>query len=51
MVWLWRRIDDMLPWEAASIIAIARKDGPEFLAKTQRSQDAKSDSYRGADLG
>jgi len=27
LVWAWRRIDDMLPWEPASIIAIARKDG------------------------
>jgi glycosyltransferase involved in cell wall biosynthesis len=24
-VWLWRRIDDSLPWEPASIIAIARR--------------------------
>jgi glycosyltransferase involved in cell wall biosynthesis len=25
LVWLWRKIDDMLPWGAVSIIAIARK--------------------------
>jgi hypothetical protein len=24
-VWLWRRIDSALPWEPASIIAIARR--------------------------
>jgi hypothetical protein len=25
LVWLWRRIDEMLPWGGVSIIAIARK--------------------------
>jgi glycosyltransferase involved in cell wall biosynthesis/phospholipid N-methyltransferase len=25
-VWLWRKIDDTLPWESTSIIAIARRD-------------------------
>jgi hypothetical protein len=25
LVWLWRKIDEMLPWGAVSIIAIARK--------------------------
>jgi hypothetical protein len=25
LVWLWRRIDSRLPWEPASIIAIARR--------------------------
>jgi glycosyltransferase involved in cell wall biosynthesis len=27
MVWLWRRIDAVLPWKAVSIIGIARKGG------------------------
>jgi hypothetical protein len=25
LVWLWRKIDSSLPWEPASIIAIARR--------------------------
>jgi hypothetical protein len=25
LVWIWRRIDATLPWEPASIIAIARR--------------------------
>jgi hypothetical protein len=25
LVWLWRRIDRMLPWPAVSVIGIARK--------------------------
>lgn len=25
LVWVWRRIDDLLPWQPASIIAIARR--------------------------
>ena len=39
-----------LPWEPASIIAIARKDrnAPEAAVT---AKDAKSDSYRSADLG
>ncbi len=28
LVWLWRKIDNKLPWPAVSIIAIARKPGP-----------------------
>jgi hypothetical protein len=24
-VWLWRKIDDKLPWEPISIVAIARR--------------------------
>jgi glycosyltransferase involved in cell wall biosynthesis len=50
MVWLWRRIDDTLPWQPASIIAIARKgENATEVACTRKG--AKSDSYRGADLG
>ena len=27
LVWLWRRIDGLIPWKPTSIIAIARKPG------------------------
>jgi hypothetical protein len=28
-VWLWRRIDPLLPWGPTSLIAIARKEGTQ----------------------
>lgn len=35
LVWLWRRVDDRLPWPGVSLIAIGRKAAPDPNAQTR----------------
>jgi glycosyltransferase involved in cell wall biosynthesis len=46
-VWLWRRIDKVLPWKPTSIIAIGIKQGPEQRA-ADRSRPAIATPAEGA---
>ncbi len=36
LVWLWRRIDRLLPWGATSLIAVGRKPGRDFAESAHR---------------
>jgi glycosyltransferase involved in cell wall biosynthesis len=39
-VWLWRRVDGILPWRALSLVAVARNTGQPVNAKTPARVDA-----------
>jgi SAM-dependent methyltransferase len=43
-VWLWRRIDTLLPWPGLSLIAVARNTGP--VAAPQSHTEAVSEALR-----
>lgn len=34
-VWLWRRIDPLLPWKGLTLIAVGRGDAPELASRRQ----------------
>jgi hypothetical protein len=37
-VWLWRRIDSLLPWPGLSLIVVARSSGPAAEERTAAQQ-------------
>jgi SAM-dependent methyltransferase len=44
MVWIWRRLDRLMPWPGLSLIAVARKSGGDAAAPVRRETSSQVSS-------